>query len=346
MIPKVSIVVPIYNVENYLDKCIQSLINQTLEEIEIILINDGSTDRSGEIANCYANKDGRIKVLHKENGGQCSARNEGVKLATGAYIGFLDSDDWAEVNMYEELYYAAFNEDADLAVCSRKVFDEDNNFKTSINVENNILKNVNKYRYKYFVEYLIGTHRLGVCNKIYKCELIKKYNNIFFKDINKVGSEDTLFNYELLKDIGKIVSTSKTWFNQLSRNGSTMKSYKEGYFVRLNGLLEEMIAYEGNAISKEVMLFYIYFLNSYSNIILNLDEKGRGLLKKEYKMMKNCKFISKANKKLFFSNGDILNDLNYRAKGKFIIRIKLMLLFFRLYNISSILEGFLNKRGK
>lgn len=98
MKPLVSVIVPIYNVEKYLSKCIESIINQTLSNIEIILINDGSTDSSGVIADNYAKNDSRIKVIHKKNGGQGSARNIGIELASGEYIGFVDSDDWIDLD--------------------------------------------------------------------------------------------------------------------------------------------------------------------------------------------------------------------------------------------------------
>ena len=100
----ISIIVPVYNVEKYLVKCIESIIGQTYHNIEIILVDDGSTDKSGELCEDYAKKDSRIHVIHKENGGLSDARNAGMAVAAGEYIGFVDSDDWIEEDMYEELY--------------------------------------------------------------------------------------------------------------------------------------------------------------------------------------------------------------------------------------------------
>ena len=99
----ISVIVPVYNVEDYLDRCIESIINQTYKNLEIILVDDGSTDSSGKKCDEYALRDGRIKVFHKENGGVSSARNMGLDIATGDYIGFVDSDDLLEHNMYEML---------------------------------------------------------------------------------------------------------------------------------------------------------------------------------------------------------------------------------------------------
>ena len=122
MNPKISIIVPIYNVEKYLPKCIDSIINQTLENIEIILVNDGSTDSCAEIIESYANKDNRIKVIHKKNGGQSSARNMGLDIAKGEYIGFVDSDDWLHYDMYENMYKSIKKVNSDLCVCGREAY--------------------------------------------------------------------------------------------------------------------------------------------------------------------------------------------------------------------------------
>lgn len=111
---KVSIIVPTYNVEKYLVECMESIINQTLQDIEIICINDGSTDNSGKILDEYAAKDSRIKVIHKENGGYGKAMNVGIDNATGEYIGIVEPDDYIELNMYEELYKIASEKDLDL----------------------------------------------------------------------------------------------------------------------------------------------------------------------------------------------------------------------------------------
>ena len=115
--PKVSVIIPVYNVEQYVEKSIQSVLNQSMKDIEIILVNDGSTDKSGEICDRYGQKEERIIVIHKENGGLSSARNVGVKAASGDYIGFIDSDDYIESVMYETLYQMAERDSADVAVC-------------------------------------------------------------------------------------------------------------------------------------------------------------------------------------------------------------------------------------
>lgn len=113
----ISIIVPVYNVQDYLERCINSIWEQTYKNLEIILVDDGSTDNSGQMCDAYAKKDARIKVVHKENGGLSDARNAGLRVATGQYIGYVDSDDWIEPQMYEKMYKACKDYNADLAVC-------------------------------------------------------------------------------------------------------------------------------------------------------------------------------------------------------------------------------------
>lgn len=115
--PKVSIGVPVYNTESYLRQCLDSLLSQTLQEIEILLVDDGSTDNSGSICDEYAEKDSRVRVFHKENGGLASVRQYALERATGEYFIACDSDDWVEPMMYAELYKVARKEDADIVMC-------------------------------------------------------------------------------------------------------------------------------------------------------------------------------------------------------------------------------------
>ncbi|MFZ3577233.1 glycosyltransferase family 2 protein, partial [Virgibacillus sp. DJP39] len=114
---KLSIIVPVYKVEQYLAKCIDSILNQTYKDFELILVNDGSPDNCSDICDSYMKKDNRIKVIHKANGGLSSARNAGIQIARGEYIGFVDSDDFIHRRMYEVLYKNAFKYLSDIVVC-------------------------------------------------------------------------------------------------------------------------------------------------------------------------------------------------------------------------------------
>ena len=115
--PLISVIVPVYNVENYLPRCLDSIINQTYTNLEILLVDDGATDNSGKLCDEYAQKDNRIRVFHKENGGVSSARNMGLDNATGEYIAFVDSDDYIDKCMYEIMLNSSVQNNADIVVC-------------------------------------------------------------------------------------------------------------------------------------------------------------------------------------------------------------------------------------
>ncbi len=121
----ISVIVPVYNVEKYLRRCVDSIINQTYKNLEIILVDDGSPDNCGAICDEYANKDSRVKVIHKVNGGLSDARNAGLDICQGQYIGFVDSDDWIELDMYETLYNFMVKENLDVAMCcAQQIYDD------------------------------------------------------------------------------------------------------------------------------------------------------------------------------------------------------------------------------
>ena len=123
MTPLISVIVPVYNVEEYLDRCVESIVNQTYQNLEIILVDDGSTDSSGKKCDKWANKDNRIVVIHKKNGGQSSARNQALKIAKGDLIGFVDSDDYIDSTMYEKLIDCLNNNNCDIVECTKIDFD-------------------------------------------------------------------------------------------------------------------------------------------------------------------------------------------------------------------------------
>ncbi len=141
--PKISVIIPVYNVEKYLQKCLDSVVNQTLKELEIIIVNDGSTDSSLSIAEEFAKNDSRIKVVNKENGGVSSARNAGLRDVTGEYISFIDSDDWIDKTMYEKMYEAGQSEDTDIIVCNAMLYIENKKIFKNFCTHKNIIKKNN-----------------------------------------------------------------------------------------------------------------------------------------------------------------------------------------------------------
>ncbi len=218
--PKISVIVPIYNVESYLAKCLNSLVHQTMENIEIVLINDGSTDLSENIAKKYIKKHKNIKYYKKENGGQSSARNMGLKYANGEYIAFVDSDDYIELNMFEIMYEYALKNNLDIVMCGIKyVYD---NYEEKVSLFNETRLITNK-------EYI--TSSPAPWNKIYRRELLKNANYEFPKGIIY---EDLSLTPRLGIYTEKIGYVNNYLYNYIQRNNSTMNI--EAYNPRINDI--------------------------------------------------------------------------------------------------------------
>ena len=210
----ISIIVPIYKVEKYLDKCIEAIVNQTYKNLEIILIDDGSTDNCPAICDKWAEKDNRIVVIHKENGGLSDARNAGIAVATGDYIGFVDSDDYIEPDMYEKLLGVIHATDSDIASCNLRVVYE-NGDETYAYKDTDI---INVFDTATAMSALIDDSlRQVVWNKLYKNEIVKK---IPF-DVGKCH-EDEFWSYKAIGKASKVSLIEYTGYNYLQRKDSIM----------------------------------------------------------------------------------------------------------------------------
>ena len=217
--PKVSVIIPIYNVEKYLRQCLDSLVNQTLADIEIICINDGSTDGSLSILEEYASKDERIKVISQENQGQGVARNRGIELSSGEYIGFVDPDDWGELNMYEEMYSKAKFYDPDIVECTyNQYYEYSKKSKTRPNAI--LLQEDTIFNWKENPDYIFKSTNLSVWNKLYKSSFVKN-NNIKFADTKL--AQDHIFTIKSRIFANKIIFINKPLYNYRICKGSACK---------------------------------------------------------------------------------------------------------------------------
>lgn len=209
---KLSIIVPVYGVEKYIDKCLDSLVKQSLKEIEIIVVNDGTKDNSQKIIDKYVKKyPDKIKSYIKENGGQGSARNYGLKKTTGEYIGYVDSDDFVEKDMYKKLYNKAKENNYDIVVCGNYNVSEDyqnKNIDAFINNYNTDLENI-----------FFG--KMAVWNKIYKRDILIK-NKLEFKE--KVWYEDLAFTLKAIMNSNTFAFIDEPLYDYLIREGSTMNN--------------------------------------------------------------------------------------------------------------------------
>ncbi len=217
---KLSIIIPIYNTGIYLHKCIKSILSQKLEDFELILVDDGSKDDSGEICDEYAEKDKRVKVIHKENQGVSIARNTGIEMAEGEYIGFVDSDDWIEADMYETLYNLAISNKCDIVMCDAvtkydDMPDEEDTI-TQISGGNLLYK---KDVHPELLREMAGS----AWRCIYKRDLLKNTGVIFPPNIP--FSEDRIFNILAMGHADKIYYTKTPFYNRYIRKGSAVNRY-------------------------------------------------------------------------------------------------------------------------
>ncbi len=208
---KLSVIVPVWNTAKYLPKCLDSIINQSLKDIEIIVVNDGSSDNSVEVIKKYVKKyKDRIIFLDKENGGQGSARNLGIKHAKGDYIGFVDSDDFIESTMYEEMYKSAIDNNSDIVICNISDYYEKDDSKKDVLLGLSNTPSINE---------AIVKSVPSVVNKIYKRELLQNRNISFDESI---WYEDLPYSMQVLVNAKKISFVEKPFYNYFHRNVSTM----------------------------------------------------------------------------------------------------------------------------
>ena len=227
MNPLISVIVPIYNVEKYLARCVDSIVNQTYKNLEIILVDDGSPDRCPQMCDDYAEKDSRIKVVHKKNGGLSDARNAGMAVATGEYISFIDSDDYVSDDFFECLLDVMNKENSDIAECSVVKFYEDNRFD-----EFSDDLSVKTYDTQDAMSALIAENQFHqhVWNKLYKTELVKDIPYA----VGKLN-EDEFWTYQVFGRANKVSKLNKTMYYYFQRNSSIMGV---GYNIRRLDALE------------------------------------------------------------------------------------------------------------
>lgn len=224
MSPRISIIVPVYKVEAYLDRCIETILNQTYRNFELILVDDGSPDHCPSLCEEYKKKDKRVKVLHKENGGLSSARNAGIEVATGTYIGFVDSDDWIEYDMYEHLIHLIETHDADI-VTGAVVRTHSMTDPFQQNETDEIIEYTREDYMKKFFK--IGSQECVyyAWNKLYKRSI---FDTVRYPD--GLTCEDVLGTYWALTKSKKIVTSSRVVYHYFyNQEGITGKFSKQDF---------------------------------------------------------------------------------------------------------------------
>ena len=270
----ISIIVPIYNVEEYLPECIDSIIHQSYKNLEIILVDDGATDSCGSICDCYACEDNRIVVIHKVNGGLSDARNVGLDQAHGEYIAFVDSDDFIEEDMIKKLYDACRNQNADIAVCGRKQVWDNGSYNLMFCVESVI-----EYSPEKAIEQILinGTMDSAAWDKLYKSKL---FNGMRYP----VGvlHEDVNYTSRLIYQANKVIKIPYVGYNYRMRMGSItkqgFKTKKMDLFYQTKNLCEFV---EGSLpeLKEQAGKFYYFNLTNLMTLLIQTE-------KNEYKYEK------------------------------------------------------------
>ncbi len=215
----ISVIVPVYNVEKYLDRCVKSILSQSFSDFELLLVDDGSPDRCGEMCDEYAKGDSRIKAFHKRNGGLSDARNFGIEKALGEYLMFVDSDDYIHEQMLETLHRLITENDADLAVCSAMDVFEGKEVTQVREIREFTLNKTESYKYM-----LRGDGLPSACNKLYKRQTV---GEVRFP-VGKLY-EDGFFTPQILKRVEKTAVTSRPMYYYFRRADSiTTKPFRKG----------------------------------------------------------------------------------------------------------------------
>lgn len=309
---KVSIIVPFYNVEQYIEKCLNSLVNQTLKEIEIILINDGSQDNSAEIAKKFEKKyPNKVTYYEKNNGGLGDARNFGIKYASGEYVAFLDSDDYVEPTMYEEMYKKAKIENADMVECDFW-WEYTNKNKKDIGDD---YENQKEMLYK---------SRVVAWNKLIKTEIYQTHPKARFSD--GLRYEDVEGFYKILPYINKTASVRKCFIHYVQRQGSisnTQNKRNEEIFTVLQNVVDyykEINLYD--QFKEELEYVYTRYLlcSSFLRIVKIKDKKvKKELLNKTWNNL-NSNFPN-WNKNSILKKNKSIKNLYIRSVNKFTFKI-------------------------
>lgn len=310
----VSIIIPVYNVEKYLERCIESVINQTYKNIEIILVNDGSTDNSLSICKKYKEKDKRIILIDQKNSGVSAARNAALKIAKGEYIQFTDSDDWLEKNMIEEMVYSSITNDSDIVICEYKNYYEKNN-----KFENTTFKDYTNITFKDLISDDTTNYGGFPWNKLIKRKFIK---NLYSEDIHFY--ENLIFFLENSEDVKKYSVIHKPLYNYNINESSAIhsKKYNPKKISILNALIKII-----EIVDKKYKTFYKYiYIIKYYEAKFNLKHYKINDVNIEEHYIKVKKYYDEIRKS---------KELTTKNKIKMIIVRKFNIFYYLIKSIQS-----------
>lgn len=311
--PKISIIIPVYNVEKYLPKCLDSIVNQTYKNLEIICVNDGSEDSSADILSRYAEQDSRFVLINKENEGVSVARNKALDAVSGEYIMFVDSDDWIDANTCELALNKALQQKADVVFWTyirefsnvslqKNIFDKNEIIFEQREVEDKLYRRAFGLIGKELSHPENADALCTIWGKLYKTSIVRD-NNIYFYDIRKIGTyEDGLFNLNIWSFVNKAVYMNMGLYHYRKDNAqSVTTSYKQNLFMQWQELFSVLndIIKKNNLDSKYIIALQNRICLSVIGLGLNILNGGRGVKKvKEIKRIIGCEQYRKAYKQL------------------------------------------------
>ena len=313
--PKISIIVPVYKVEKYIEQCIESILNQTFKDFELILVDDGSPDKCPEICDKYALKDERIKVIHQKNRGLSAARNTGIDVSSGDYLCFIDSDDLIASEYCQQLYNLLENNDYDFSVCGMYRFrDEYESFPRVFNLESKVW-NSNEF----LKEQLNRRSEFGACNKLYRRSIFSK-----IRFVEGRLNEDVIWSGDLSINTMKCIETKSQYYcyrqrsngivGKQSKKGSLDFLYASNYLINISqtfhpDMIEDCLYYSLSYTWNFIDKIYVQcsFRDNYLYLVTlqKMLRKYRNL----YKEMEQFSKIQKYRMNLF-SSSKILYGLN------------------------------------
>lgn len=326
MQPLISVIIPAYNIENYIERCVKTVCEQTYENLEIIVIDDGSTDQTGKIIDRLAENDSRIISIHKENAGVSAARNTGLDIAKGEYIGFVDGDDLIEKDMYEILVSNAIKYETDISHCGYQMV-----FPNRVDYYYNTKETIIQDNYQGVYD-LIKADKVepGLCNKLYKKEII---GDSRLEEEIRIN-EDLLFNYILFKKARKSVFEDLPKYHYMVRKNSASTSS-----IDINKLrdpidvLQYMMKQERGEVFQLLEKRYLYTLEKISTI-RGIEKKSELKVFQSNKKQELKDYLNKGMLQANYSRKDKL-QLNLAAKCPFLYRIS--------HEVYAIMTGSKNK---
>lgn len=306
---KLSVIIPCYNVEKYVSKCIDSVLDNKVKDIEIILVNDGSKDNTLKIIKEYEKAHKEIKVIDKKNGGLSDARNAGLRKAKGKYVTFLDSDDYVDSKMYVDMIAKAEENDYDLVCCGIKWLYPDHEYLQGTGLDND-LKNKAEVKKKLYRIYP------GACNKIYKRNTI---GELEFK--KGVWYEDVEFMYRYLANVNSIGLVPNYYYYYIQRDGSITYTYNEKLYDLIDNLNSIVKYYEDNKLMEEYKeeIEYNYVRYLFATFIKRLAK-----MKNKKKFDEGVKFVIKCVKEKF-PNYKKNKYMKIGLKGKYLKYFNLLI---------------------